>query len=220
MKHQLLRNMAFCAACVVLGAQAQNSPGTRGNAGSAGGDPVGEKQHPYGAMGHMGHQECRASQLMGANVTGTSGATLGTISDTIINPNPGRIDFAILSLNSASGTGNSPTEGSSLGRSTLSPGAAVVGKQVAVPWMLLRPSSSSSASPAGHQLGFVFSGDTAKLQSAPNFDANADLTQPGWRQSVFTYFGVSGSGSATGAAETPGGIENSSSGSGSSKDIK
>jgi hypothetical protein len=43
------------------------------------------------------------------------------------------------------------------------------------------------------------------LQSAPNFDANTDLSQPSWRQSVFSYFGLSGRGSATGGAETPGG---------------
>jgi hypothetical protein len=54
------------------------------------------------------------------------------------------------------------------------------------------------------QPSFVFSGDNTKLESAPNFDASTDLNQPSWRQSVFSYFGLSGNSSATGGAETPG----------------
>jgi hypothetical protein len=60
---------------------------------------------------------------------------------------------------------------------------------------------------------FTFNGDTSKLQSAPAFDASADISQPSWRQSVFSYFGVSG-GSATGASDYP--SSGSSSGSSSS----
>jgi hypothetical protein len=37
------------------------------------------------------------------------------------------------------------------------------------------------------------------------------LNQPSWRQSVFSYFGMTGYRSATGAAETPGGTSSSSS---------
>jgi hypothetical protein len=53
-------------------------------------------------------------------------------------------------------------------------------------------------------------GDVSKLQSAPNFDASTDLTQPSWRQSVFSYFGLSGVNSAIGGAETPGGSSSGS----------
>jgi hypothetical protein len=67
-------------------------------------------------------------------------------------------------------------------------------------------------SATGQQMSFAFSGDTTKLQSAPNFDATTDLSQPSWRQSVFSYFGLSGTGAAIGGAESPG---SSSSGSGS-----
>jgi hypothetical protein len=70
--------------------------------------------------------------------------------------------------------------------------------------------SSSATSTAGQQPSFLFSGDASKLQAAPNFDATTDLSQPSWRQSVFSYFGVSGTGSATGGAESPGSSGSSS----------
>jgi sporulation protein YlmC with PRC-barrel domain len=269
MKKQLLSITAFCAALLVMGAQAQSSsdqttsPGTSGSSDSSSSysGQSGTSRHHYGATGRMGQQEIRASQLMGANLTGSSGETLGTISDTIINPASGRIDFAVISLNSSgSSSGSSTTPGgassgssatpgsssssgssgsSSLGSSSSSGGStssggsfsglsstsgsslsSAGGKQVAVPWMLLRPSSSASSSSSttgvtSGQQSFVFSGDASKLQSAPNFDPNTDLTQPGWRQSVFSYFGLSSGGTATGAAETPGGTSSSSGGSSS-----
>jgi hypothetical protein len=85
---------------------------------------------------------------------------------------------------------------------------------VAVPWALLRPSMSGAltSTTAGQQLNFTFSGDSSKLQSAPTFDTTTDLSQPGWRHGVFSYFGLTGSNGATGGAETPGGSSGSSSG--------
>jgi sporulation protein YlmC with PRC-barrel domain len=237
--------VAFCAACLVLGAQAQNSSGTSGSSsdpsssssstgsstsdttatpGSSGSSSSqsGWSGRNLSATGRMGHHELRASQLTGAQVTGSSGSQIGTISDTIINPASGRIDFAVISL---SGAGTSGTSGSAASTTDTSGTSAVgatgtatagSGKQVAVPWMLLRPSlmaglgSSSATSSAGQQASFVFSGDSTKLQSAPNFDTTTDLTQPSWRQSVFSYFGLSGSGSAIGGAESPGSTGSSS----------
>ncbi len=163
----------------------------------------------------MGHQELRASQLTGSQISSSSGSEVGTISDVIINPAIGRVDFAVVSLNS-SGTSSSATS-----PSTTSAASSSTGKQIAVPWTLLRPSSmagagtssstSSTSGSTGQQFSFVFTGDTSKLQSAPNFDANTDLTQPGWRQSVFSYFGVSGRGMPIGGAESPGSSGSSSS---------
>jgi sporulation protein YlmC with PRC-barrel domain len=243
MRKQLLRLMAFCATCLVLGAQAQSSSSSSG--GSAN-DPTGSSSSPGSTTGSssssygtpsssqsgwssrnlsatgrmMGHQELRASQLTGAQVMGSSGMAVGTISDTIINPGSGRIDFAVVSLG-GTGTGStSSTSGTSAVGSTGS-STSTSGKQVAVPWMLLRPSanagsgSSSATSATGQQQSFVFSGDTSKLQAAPNFDTTTDLSQPSWRQSVFSYFGLSGASSATGSAESPG---SSSSGSLSTPD--
>lgn len=259
MRKQLLRIVVFCAASVVCGLQAQSSSDTSGSSGSSSspgssssstsGSPGSQSGWTGGRLGagHMGHQELRVSQLTGAQVTGTSGSELGTISDVIINPSSGRIDFAILSMSqgASSSTGSatspggtsstSPSSSSSLGTSSSSTGGAsspgastsgssstVGGKQVAVPWALLRMGSSSSSAAStsgtsGQQPSFSFNGDDSKLQSAPTFDATTDLSQPGWRHSVFSYFGLSGSGAATGSAETPGSSSSGSS-SGSSSD--
>jgi hypothetical protein len=71
-------------------------------------------------------------------------------------------------------------------------------------------STTSTSSTSSQAPSFTFAGDVSKLQSAPNFDASTDLNQPGWRQSVFSYFGLPGGSSATGAAETPGGTSSGS----------
>jgi len=70
--------------------------------------------------------------------------------------------------------------------------------------------SSTTASGTGQQT-FTYSGDTSKLQSAPAFDSNTDLTKQGWLQSIFSYFGINNSGSATGGATSPGSSSSGSS---------
>jgi hypothetical protein len=94
-----------------------------------------------------------------------------------------------------------------------------------VPWLLLREapiagSTSAGVSSSSQLPSFVFTGDTAKLQSAPAFDPNTDLTQPTWRQSVLSYFGLSSGGAATGASESPGGSSSKGSSSSSSSSDK
>ena len=243
MRKQLLT--ALCASCLVIGAQAQtstdpsSSSGTSGSSSSSGqpgySGTSGSQSGWTSRMGHMG-QELRASQLTGAQVTGSSGNQIGTISDVILNPGSGRIDFAVISLSSSgagsTGGATSPSGSSSstatssdtsssssksaVGGSSTAGGSSLgsassTGKQVAVPWMLLRSSGSGTTSTTSttSQPGFVFTGDSTKLESAPSFDATTDLSQPGWRHSIFSYFGLSG-GSATGASETPGGSSSGS----------
>jgi hypothetical protein len=81
-----------------------------------------------------------------------------------------------------------------------------------VPWSLLRAEStgSSMTSSGMGQQTFTYTGDTGKLQSAPAFDPNTDLTKPGWLQNIFSHFGVN-SGSATGGATSPGSSSSGSS---------
>lgn len=194
------------------------------------------------ATGRAGQQQhIRASQIEGAKITSSSGQQLGTLSDVIINPMSGRVDFAIISVTGAgqratgsaetdtttsSGAGSSATQPSTTGQTDAQATSASQGslasttgsgKQVAVPWMLLRSGSGSSAGAASSsstvgstassmgKMSFVFSGDTSKLQSAPSFSRTTDLSQPTWRQSVFSHYGLT-SGAATGGAwSTPGG---------------
>lgn len=176
-------------------------------------------------MGAMSGPEQRASQLTGAQVNGASGQTLGTINDVLINPASGRIDFAVISLNASAETGAAGTPATAGAPGSTSTSGATSStstsgeKLVAVPWPLLRPSSAAGATSttvtsgtAGAQTTFVFAGDTSKLQSAPSFSqANwPDISQPSWRHSIFSYFGMT-PGAATGAAESPGGTSGSSS---------
>src|ERR1051325_1280324 len=204
MKRQLIAVLALCAACLV--AQGQGASGSSGAAGSSGSGSL----SPTGRS--MSHHEIQASKLNNCSVQGSSGETLGTIQDVVINPASGKVDFAILSLNSAGSSSSvSPSSSTPSTSSGISGASSTSGKQVAVPWSLLRASSSggisggaSSSSSTSGSIGptFTFNGDTSKLQSAPAFDASADINQPRWRQSVFSYFGVS-PGSATGGSEYP-----------------
>jgi sporulation protein YlmC with PRC-barrel domain len=152
----------------------------------------------------MAHHEVRLSELKSSPVTTSSGESLGSINDVLINPASGKIDFAVISL-SSSGTSSISSAGSVSANSSSE-------KQVAVPWTLLKPSSRGSSSASGTfassgqsgQHAFTFNGDQSKLQSAPEFEESTDLSQSSWRQSVYSHFGVSPS-SATGASESSGG---------------
>jgi trimeric autotransporter adhesin len=216
---------AFCAGCLALGAQAQLHSGTSTDNGtsqdSSSKPSTWDRIKDLAATGRAPQHEVRASQLTSAEVKSTSGESVGTISDVIINPSSGKVDFAVISLGGSTGatssstpsTGTTGTSSPTSGTANSSTSATAGGtKQVAVPWTLLRlanTGSSTTASGTGQQT-FTYSGDTSKLQSAPAFDSNTDLTKPGWLQSIFSYFGIN-SGSATGGATSPG---SSSSGSG------
>lgn len=218
MTRKLCGLTAICAVSLAMAVQAQTSSSgssgersgsynSSGSSSTVGGQYNGEKKSEMGwnrdlsPTGRMSHQDIKASQLTGASVTGSTGETLGTISDCIVNPSSGRLEFAIISLNS-SGSSSSSTSSSATTSSSLNAN----GKQVAVPWMLLRSSNNNQAgsttSSTLSQQSFTFSGDASKLNSAPTFDANTDLSQPNWRHEVFSYFGV-GAGQSTGGGESP-----------------
>src|SRR5690242_325602 len=139
MSKKLMTALALCAACLVLGAQAQSSgsagsssgstyPGSSGSSssgsssgstyGGSSGSQSGQSSWDSGrsgrlsATGRMGHHDLQASKLTGASVQSTSGETLGTINDVIINPGSGRIECAVISLSSSSSS-SSPSGASS-----------------------------------------------------------------------------------------------------------
>jgi sporulation protein YlmC with PRC-barrel domain len=142
--------------------------------------------------------------LSASGASGSTGLNSSTSSSTD-NSNPG-----------------SPSSASSRSRNSSSfgtTGSSVDGKLVALPWHLLRPAGSASSgsatttigsSTAGSEVSFVFAGDPAKLQAAPTFDQNSwpDFSQPTWRQSIYSYFGMT-PGSSTGGATSPGGTGSS-----------
>jgi len=253
MRKQLFRIMVFCAACLALAAQAQysgsssspsssssSSSPSQGSAASQQSSESGWIGRHFSPTGRM-HKDVKASQLNGAEIKSSSGETLGTLGDYIVDANSGRIDFAILTLSSggtsstpsSSGSATSPSgtsSGNESSSSAATPGSSSspttpstttssttssAGKQVAVPWMLLRLAQATGAATTTATPSFTFSGDKTKLDSAPSFDASTDISQSSWRQQVFSFFGLT-PGSATGGAESPGGTSGSSSSSPSS----
>src|SRR5437879_1832539 len=212
MRKHLLKVTVFCAACSMLAAQAQTeggtaTPGSPGSSSKYGSSQIStnssdtsssgksswNEKSALSATGRVAHQELRGSQLIGVPVQSSTGVTIGTITDYIVNPIGGRIDFAIISLSSSTGaaggssaaggtsTGTSSRTGSSSSLSTtagtssgLSSSSSLSGKQVAVPWQLLRPamnasSSSSSSSTSGLSAG-------ASSMGQPAFVCNGDIT--------------------------------------------
>ena len=218
---------AFCAGCLALAAQAQvhsggTSTDTRPSPDTGLNKSSDDSSNPstwdriknLAATGRTQH-EIRASQLTGADVKSSSGDSVGTMSDVIINPQSGKVDFAVISLGantpSSGTTGTSSTASATAGSSTSSTAGGT--KQVAVPWTLLHPANMGASPTASSGMGqqtFTYSGDTSKLQTAPAFDPTTDMTKPGWLQSVFSYFGVNPS-SATGGATSPGSSSSGSS---------
>jgi len=258
MKKTLVALTAICAAGLVA-AQAQNSTdssaskSTTGAGAASSSDQSGQASQSahqqssgsLSATGRSGQQEVRASKLMNAEVKGSSGA-VGTINDIIVNPASGKIDFAVISLNS-SGSSPSSSASASTSDNATSPGATTAtpasrpyrtpgtpgvsgsttgGSLVAVPWHLLRPAGSSStygsasttaSQSSGAEVSFMFAGDQSKLQGAPTFDQN---NWPDFSQPSWRQSVYSyfgtASGSSTGGATSPGGTSSSTSDSSSS----
>src|SRR5262249_44808626 len=174
------------------------------------------------ATGRTQH-EVRARQLTGAEVKSSTGESVGTISELIVNPNSGKVDFAVISLSGSTGangstssstpsSGNTGTSSATSATAGSSGYSSSNGKQVVVPFSLLHPAnaggspstySGSQSSSSMGQITFTFSGDINKLQTAPAFDPNTDLTKPGWLQSVFSFFGINPN-YGTGGATSPG----------------
>ncbi len=214
MTQKLLGILAFCTAGVVLGAQAQSSSDTdKSTSGSSTyGNTENSSSWRHGKMGAasgMSHNFIRASQLKSSQITGSSGQSLGTINDVIINPHSGRVEFAVISLSNngnttenASGSGTSPGGSSAGSSSTLnsatlsSPNNSATGstttgvglgsengKLVAVPWSLLRSSAGGSGSYNGSSSSGIVGG-SSQLNFTFNGDVNKLQSAPAFDEST------------------------------------
>jgi len=147
--------------------------------------------------------EVRLSNLMNATVQSQEGKTLGNIRDFTVDPQSGRIGFAVLSLSSAGAASDTSTSGRETVPSSRSSASGIpsssyttTGKLIPVPWQLFSQSWSSSRSASSlssSAMGpLVLNIDDSKLRSAPSFDAsNWNELQGGtFDQRVYTYFGV------------------------------
>ena len=146
----------------------------------------------YGATGRAGMQghPVRASKVIGAEVKSATGEDLGKIEDVILNPQSGRVDFAVLNWES---------------------------KLVPVPFRALTPSgagtSTTTATPqAGMgQLSFTTQIDKEKLQTAPTISDRStwsEIQQGTFGQRIYSHYGMSsqgvgapGTGSETGQGQ-------------------
>jgi len=148
----------------------------------------------------------RLSQLMNAAVQSQDGKTLGYVRDLTVEPQSGRIQFAVLSLSSSGAASDTSTSGretvpssrsSSVGTPSSSSGSSTTGKLIPVPWQLLsqnftsHPSSSSSSTGMSGQ-NLVLNIDESKLHSAPSFDASSwnEIQSGTLEPRVYSYFGV------------------------------
>jgi len=108
------------------------------------------------------HNFMRTSQLNSQSIKSTSGDTLGTIDDLVVDPAMGRIVFAVI----APSGGTEPN------------------KVTAVPWRLFRPSGEGNTLTANI--------DKEKLSSAQTFDKSQypDLNQPDFAKQVYSHYGL------------------------------
>ena len=202
------------------------SPGSPGSSTTAPGSPGSAGQYrdasgALGATGRMMGQSLRASKIVNADVKSTTGQSIGKIEDVLINPMSGRIDFAVVSKSDSTGASAATTPGTSPTATT--PGStSSSGNLVPIPWSFLRSSglsghsATTSTTPGStgsdQPVSFVFNGEKNRLDSAPSFDKSnwPDVSQPDWRQRIYSHFGMQ-PGSATGGATSPGGTSSSSS---------
>jgi sporulation protein YlmC with PRC-barrel domain len=122
------------------------------------------------------------SKLIGAQVHDSSHKRTGQIQDIIVNPDSGRIDFALLCTNAT--------------------GTTAADKLVPIPWSLLKTLDSSQYANSERPV-FMLSVDQRKLTNAPTFQG-ADLNQSGWRQRVYSFYGVTPEPSKGGAGSPEG----------------
>ena len=193
--------LAICAACSMMAAaawaQTESVDQPVNNSSSSQNNRSWSTKH-LSATGRNEDHSIRASKLTGAQVKDSSGQRVGQIQDVIVNPASGRIEFALLSLNSNTSSSNSASGISDNSAASYSSSSNLV----PVPWSLLRTSASSLYSGANsEQPAFTLNADQNKLSGAPKVDWS-DPSQSQWRQRICAYYGVTPE-SLMGAAESP-----------------
>jgi len=131
MKKSLFKIALGCAACsiwfaapVQAGSQTDQQNDQSQNSYSSSSERTSDSTKSWKSHSSRTGHLIRASRLTGADVNDSSGSRIGRIEDILINPQSGRIDFAVLSLN-ASGGASSPSgynSGSSSSRNNSSMG--------------------------------------------------------------------------------------------------
>jgi sporulation protein YlmC with PRC-barrel domain len=173
MKSTVLKSLALCVTgCLLTGTaiarQASTDPGQSGTTTRPGYSSNGS------GKSMQGQKEQRLSQLMGATVKGQDGQTLGQITDFIVQPSFGRIQFAVISLSDQSG------------------------KLTAIPWQLVQTGAEATSVTLNVDKQKVASAQTFDASTWPDF------TQSGWSHEVYAYYGIQAPGRMGGRIHTGG----------------
>jgi len=110
----------------------------------------------------------RASKLIGADVENPRGDNLGDIKDIVLDPQTGRIVYAVLGFGGFLGMGE---------------------KYFAIPWAALTPKEKRP----GEVDKFMLNADQEKLKNAPGFDKNnwPNMADRSWGEQIHAYYGIS-----------------------------
>ena len=123
--------------------------------------------------------QCSAKHLLGARVNDAQGQKIGEIEDLVIDPSSSRVQFAVVRLDRDLAKGKAYTP---------------------IPIMALRPDSARASTDRPGLFMATF--DRDKLQAASRFNVErwpADTGTYTWGPDVYSHYGMSWNGSATGA---------------------
>ncbi|SMH58058.1 PRC-barrel domain-containing protein [Azospirillum agricola] len=109
-----------------------------------------------------------ADDLAKARLHGADGAELGKISELVIDPNSGRVAYAVVEMGGFLGIGDA---------------------HVPVPWALFQPAASNGGPDSG---GYALNVPKDRLAGAPRFSGSSrpDMGDRQWAMAVHTYYGV------------------------------
>jgi sporulation protein YlmC with PRC-barrel domain len=190
--------MISLAGPTLLGQSSSTSPGQTSS--SSLGQSSTSSTHDQGSSSTLGSssaygmhsgQHLRLSELMHAPVQGKDGKQLGHIRDFTIDPQSGRIQFAILSLGAASGT----TSGSTIGTTGTS------GSTTGTSSSTTRSATDLSQSSSGLASGTTGYGATGKLIPVP-----WQLFSESWTGTSSSRYGSSSTTGTAGTAGTTGAV--------------
>jgi sporulation protein YlmC with PRC-barrel domain len=217
--------LSLTSSCLLAQQSSSTTPGSSSSSSSQSGSSLGTSSQSSSTLGsqsstygshsamHSGNS-VRLSEIMHSAVQSSDGKTIGHIRDLTVDPQSGRIQFAILSTSAAGGASDTSTSGRETAPSSRSSVTgnssqySTTGKLIPVPWHLFSQSwsssqaglsSSTSSSSTGttsssamgtHHL--VLNIDESKLQSAPSFEGSNwnELRDSSFDQRVYSHFGV------------------------------
>jgi sporulation protein YlmC with PRC-barrel domain len=185
-----LKIAGICAGCSLLAASAWAQMESQNQQPNDSSSTRGLSTKRLSATGRNEERPVRASQLNGAHVKDSSGQHIGSIQDVVINPASGRVDFALLTLNTSSSD-------------TAVTNQSLKGKLLPIPWSLLKAAGTSSQyANNSEQPTFTLNVDPDKLNAAPTLEST-DWSESQWRQRIYSYYGVTPG--PVGGAESPSG---------------